>query len=82
MGVLFVGSIYIFIMVFMYFIENEISPEEIFDPKIRIDYNGVPDETPLQHLRHKEKMRERLLVEASKFPERFTDREIINLLIN
>tara|TARA_R100001244_G_C5077844_1_gene113092 strand:+ start:47 stop:325 length:279 start_codon:yes stop_codon:yes gene_type:complete len=80
-GVLFAGMIYIFIMVFTYFIENEVTPEEIFNPKIKIDYN-VPDEVPRHHLRHKEKMRERLLTEASEFPERFTDREIIKLLID
>tara|TARA_R110002020_G_scaffold331774_1_gene547254 strand:- start:332 stop:613 length:282 start_codon:yes stop_codon:yes gene_type:complete len=81
-GVLFAGAIYIFIMVFMYFIDNEVSPEEIFDIKMRIDYNETPEETPRHHLRHKERMRERLLTEASEFPERFTDREIINLLID
>ena len=81
-GVLFGGTIYIFIMVFMYFIDNEVSPEEIFDIKMRIDYNETPEETPRHHLRHKERMRERLLTEASEFPERFTDTEIINLLID
>jgi len=80
MGVLFAGAIYLFIMVFMYFIEKQASPEEIFDIEMKIDYNGVPPETPPHHLRHKERMRERLLTEASEFPERFTDREIINLL--
>ena len=82
MGVLFAGAIYIFIMVFMYFVEHDINAEEIFDIKMEIDYNIVPDETPRHHLRHKERMRERLLTEASEFPERFTDREIINLLID
>ena len=82
MGVLFAGAIYIFILVFMYFIETDINADEIFDIKMRIDYNEVPEETPRHRLRHKEKMRERLLTEASEFPERFTDREIINLLID
>ena len=85
-GGLFGGTIYIFIMVFMYFIDNEVSPEEIFDIKMRIDYNETPEETPEEtprhHLRHKERTRERLLTEASEFPERFTDTEIINLLID
>jgi len=85
MGVLFVGAIYIFIMVFMYFIENEVNAEEIFNPKIRINYNIIPDEVLLHHFYHHQlqpKSREELLIEASEHPERFTDEELVKLLLD
>ena len=85
-GLLFGGMIYIFLMIFIYFIENEVTFEEILNPRMQIDYDYTPDGVLLHHFHHhhhlQPRSREELMIEASEHPERFTDEELVNLLLD
>jgi len=66
-GVLFGLLVFIFIQIFLYFIEDQ------------IDYDTILKETVENK---SEELKLNLLIEASEYPERFTDEEIIELLID
>ena len=66
-GVLFGLLVFIFIQIFLYFIEDQ------------IDYDTILKETVENK---SEELKLNLLIEASEYPERFTDEEIVELLID
>jgi len=66
-GILFALLVFVFVQIFLYFIDNQ------------IDYNIIIEES-VEDKCEQEKLD--LLIEASEYPERFTDEEIIELLIN
>ena len=66
-GILFGLLVFIFIQIFLYFIEDQ------------IDYDTILKETVENK---SEELKLNLLIEASEYPERFTDEEIIELLID
>lgn len=66
-GILFGLLVFIFIQIFLYFIEDQ------------IDYDTILKETVENK---SEELKLNLLIEASQYPERFTDEEIVELLID
>ena len=66
-GILFGLLVFIFIQIFLYFIEDQ------------IDYDTILKETVENK---SEELKLNLLIEASEYPERFTDEEIVELLID
>tara|TARA_R100001509_G_scaffold139154_2_gene93536 strand:- start:264 stop:500 length:237 start_codon:yes stop_codon:yes gene_type:complete len=66
-GILFALLVIVFVQIFLCFIDNQ------------IDYNIIIEES-VEDKCEQEKLD--LLIEASEYPERFTDEEIIELLIN
>jgi|TARA_B100000900_G_C20381707_1_gene634854 hypothetical protein len=66
-GILFGLLVFVFVQIFLYFIEDQ------------IDYNTIIEDT-VEDKCEQEKLN--LLIEASEYPERFTDEEIVELLID
>ena len=66
-GILFGLLVFVFVQIFLYFVEDQ------------IDYNTIIEDT-VEDKCEQEKLN--LLIEASQHPERFTDAEIVELLID
>ena len=66
-GILFGLLVFVFVQIFLYFVEDQ------------IDYNTIIEDT-VEDKCEQEKLN--LLIEASEHPERFTDKQIVELLID
>ena len=66
-GILFGLLVFVFVQIFLYFVEDQ------------IDYNTIIEDT-VEDKCEQEKLN--LLIEASEHPERFTDEQIVELLID
>lgn len=66
-GILFGLLVFVFVQIFLYFVEDQ------------IDYNTIIEDT-VEDKCEQEKLN--LLIEASEYPERFTDEQIVELLID
>jgi hypothetical protein len=66
-GILFGLLVFVFVQIFLYFVEDQ------------IDYNTIIEDT-VEDKCEQEKLN--LLIEASQHPERFTDEQIVELLID